>query len=532
MKVTTTTTADGSSNETRGFLVHRQRRPQGKQQEEDEGESAGNFMATNDIGIARRRGAVSRRVIVQLFLVSIVVVVVFGLVCVLQQHQQHHYRQGQQPTQQQERQQRRRLLSTTGANIDGSSVSFSSSGLSLFQISKEIETIGPTIFPPPTDIYYHNTNSKSTLDSNTEIVPLFQPVIGKRHHSKGTSSKRNKDAIFIFAAEYNLNTYILFISTLQDTGYVGDVVIAISKLDYNDQYIRSYLESFDDNNTDTNQESDDQRLNVIVYVLDGLQCYNAEMMPVDGMKGGMRVCNVHSLYGYKRKKSETDSDAIVPLNDPRPPRTVPTTRYELYWIWIQYYTSNSWIMLIDARDTIFQSNPFVNVPRRKTTDVGIGGKLYFFGENIDATRIGKSKKNAKWLLHSYGQTVVDSLKDKPTICSGSTMGEAIAIETYLRSMVNEFDETNVKLMGVDQGYHNYLYYSNKLSNSISSISSITVFDQGYAIINNLGAMRTKELVSYFEKRSPGIDILWRPWLLLSFAFFLCGCFLDTRCTTS
>ena len=65
MKVTTTTT-DGSSNETRGFLVHRQRRPQGKQQEEDEGESAGNFMATNDIGIARRRGAVSRRVIVHL----------------------------------------------------------------------------------------------------------------------------------------------------------------------------------------------------------------------------------------------------------------------------------------------------------------------------------------------------------------------------------------------------------------------------------------------------------------------------------
>ena len=90
--------------------------------------------------------------------------------------------------------------------------------------------------------------------------------------------------------------------------------------------------------------------------------------------------------------------------------------------------------------------------------------------------------------------MVTALEDKPTICSGSTMGEQVAIETYLRAMVNESDETGTKLMGADQGFHNYLYYSNKLANA-NSIKSITVFDQGFAIINNLGAMRTKELVS-------------------------------------
>lgn len=93
---------------------------------------------------------------------------------------------------------------------------------------------------------------------------------------------------------------------------------------------------------------------------------------------------------------------------------------------------------------------------------------------------------------SYGETVVKSVEHKPTICSGSTMGEQVALEQYLRAMVSESDETGTKLMGADQGFHNYLYYSGKLENA-KGIRSITVQDQGSAIINNLGAMRTKEL---------------------------------------
>lgn len=84
------------------------------------------------------------------------------------------------------------------------------------------------------------------------------------------------------------------------------------------------------------------------------------------------------------------------------------------------------------------------------------------------------------------------MQDKPTICSGATMGEQVALETYLRAMVNEFDETEIKLMGADQGFHNYLYYSGKLQHALR-IRSITVFDQGRGIVNNMGAMRTKEL---------------------------------------
>ena len=72
------------------------------------------------------------------------------------------------------------------------------------------------------------------------------------------------------------------------------------------------------------------------------------------------------------------------------------------------------------------------------------------------------------------------------------MGEQVAIETYLRAMVQESDETGTKLMGADQGFHNYLYYSNKLA-SAETIRAIVVFDQGRGAINNLGAMRTAPL---------------------------------------
>jgi hypothetical protein len=118
--------------------------------------------------------------------------------------------------------------------------------------------------------------------------------------------------------------------------------------------------------------------------------------------------------------------------------------------------------------------------------------LFMSQENIEATRIGQSPQNRKWLTSAYGEMVVTAMQDKPTICSGSTMGEQVALETYLRAMVVESDETGTKLMGADQGFHNYLYYSNKLANA-KAIRSITVQDQGFAIINNLGAMRVKEL---------------------------------------
>lgn len=45
------------------------------------------------------------------------------------------------------------------------------------------------------------------------------------------------------------------------------------------------------------------------------------------------------------------------------------------------------------------------------------------------------------------------------------------------------------------GFHNYLYYSGKLTNS-DTISKLVVWEQGKGIINNLGALRTKTFAEW------------------------------------
>ncbi len=113
-------------------------------------------------------------------------------------------------------------------------------------------------------------------------------------------------------------------------------------------------------------------------------------------------------------------------------------------------------------------------------------------------RIGTSSFNRGWLITAYGEKAVLPYYQKPVICSGSTIGNQDAIETYLRAMVAQFDTTLCKTKGCDQGFHNYLYYSGKLGKagskgSIEGISEVIVHDQGKGIINNLAALRMKPL---------------------------------------
>lgn len=121
---------------------------------------------------------------------------------------------------------------------------------------------------------------------------------------------------------------------------------------------------------------------------------------------------------------------------------------------------------------------------------------FFSQENADAVRIGTSDYNRKWLTTAYGRKAIEPFLEEPVICSGSTIGNQDAIETYLRAMVAEYDATLCKQKGCDQGFHNYLYYSKKLDpagGGAEGISSLTVHEQGRGIINNLGALRTKPL---------------------------------------
>jgi len=275
--------------------------------------------------------------------------------------------------------------------------------LGLFHYSEDVQVLGPTSFPRPTDNLPHVEG---------EIVPYLKPVHGKH--------RPDKDAVIAFAAEYVLSNYIVFIESLREAGFDGDIVLAISPLDQRKEEVWTYLTEPGNN---------------IVLYAPVLVCYNAEQEEVESAKGGIRTCNSDNLYARKMPNGD-----LEPIPDPRSPRTVQTLRYEVYWLMSLGISPHSWILLVDARDTVFQLDPFEHVPR-ETDPSGKSGLLYFFGEAPEATRLGKSKQNFKWLSVAYGDKIATLLADKPTICSGATLGEQIALETYMRAMVAESDHT-------------------------------------------------------------------------------------------
>jgi hypothetical protein len=205
--------------------------------------------------------------------------------------------------------------------------------LQQFSISN-FTVLGPTSFPKP-----------SWKAGEDAVAHYLKPTYGQ-HRS-------DSDAIFVLSAEYGINTYLSFVYSLRDTGYEGDVVFGISSIDLRNRQIQQFLS---------------ETPNIITYALD-LRCYNAENELVESAKGGMRVCQVDGLYG-------TESGEAI--EDPRPPRTIATTRYELYWLWSLHYSKHSWIMLLDARDAFFQTNPFQRVPRCHEPDHPTG-ILHLFG---------------------------------------------------------------------------------------------------------------------------------------------------------
>jgi len=331
-------------------------------------------------------------------------------------------------------------------------IDMNSSKSELFEIAHEIAVNAPSAFPKPT-----------YLINDPDVQVVVEPDIGQH--------RPDKDVVMAYAEGYTVDYYMSFIETLRATGFDGDIVMATSETDQLRPYVLEYLK---------------EQENLVVYSRP-LDCFESDgrIPSKRRMKRGQpdvfQMCLLNDVYGWK----DADGKVTKTAKDPRIGRAVATLRYEWYWIWAQHYNPDSWVMLVDARDTFFQTNPFANLPRNQN------GLLYFFGENAEATRIGISRKNRNWILRGYGEEVLEALKDKPTICSGSTMGEQLAIETYLRALVNEWDETDIMMTGSDQGFHNYLYYSGKLANS-ASISKLVVWEQGKGIINNLGALRTKE----------------------------------------
>ena len=169
--------------------------------------------------------------------------------------------------------------------------------------------------------------------------------------------------MFAYAEGYTLPYYMMFIETLKDTGFIGDVVLAIAdqsiiKPNVED-YLRIYARRQDDDTT-----TDDQMLHVVVYqaslVCDESNGTTGRHLTARGETDVFEMCQLHHVYGWKDDHGKITGTTL----DPRSGRVVATLRYEFYWIWSLRYNPSNWLMLLDARDSFFQSNPFADLPRQ------------------------------------------------------------------------------------------------------------------------------------------------------------------------
>ena len=316
-------------------------------------------------------------------------------------------------------------------------------------------------------------NRKSFPKPSSLANPNAQVILQPTH---GTHNPKS-DAVFAFAEGYQLHTYVGFVESLKATHYQGDVVLSVSHRTKLSTGVQDYL------------NADHGDINLVYYAVDWT-CWKKNGDRISNTNGGMSDCQVNGLYG--------DEDGR-PLDDPREARPVATARYELYWIWSLHYEPFRRILLIDVRDTYFQRSPFDDLPMPKAGNYANGsggGVLRLYEENASpssaAENIGKSSFNSKWISGAYGKQVLDQMRDKPVICSGSTIGDAVAIEAYLRAMISQFDITRCKMKGCDQGMHQVLYYANHLI-GVEGIDEIVVSKQGEGEINNLAAMRNSPL---------------------------------------
>ena len=282
------------------------------------------------------------------------------------------------------------------------------------------------------------TTFPSPLEKINNGKVILKPAFG--------THRPQADAIFSFAQGYPLKDFIKFIRTLEQTGYSGDVVFSVQQYDKLNQDIIQFLsQKF-------------ERLNIIVYSI-SWQCFQRNGDPLE-MPDDYALCKIQSDF-YADKTNHTI------LQDPRIPRPLATARFDLYWAWVFQYNPLSMLMLIDFRDVIFQLHPFINITR--SLPGSNEGVLYFYevifilimlenklfllsifvrliflilhyifairfsllSQEHYSTLIGQSAFNYGWLQGAYGRNEAEKMKQKRILCSGSTIGEQVAVEVRI-----------------------------------------------------------------------------------------------------
>ena len=340
---------------------------------------------------------------------------------------------------------------------------------------------------PPLSSFNPARPHPSTPEVSTHTAPVYSTAVtvkspessspktglGASHHytpvagdfpTSGTKptfgEHKGTDAIFALACKYPDFYYKRFVGTLRKFGYEDDIVLAVSPPSQMKRGVEEYV----------------KKTNVVAYAFD-VDC-----------KGTDNCQLKEEFLGYP---------------DPRPYRTFANIRYALYEYWLQYYNENSYILILDFRDTFFQASPFQSFGDFHTRTPKY--ELQMFAENWKVKTIGKCVFNSMWIKKCFGKPAILPLKELAVICSGSTLGSFQSILFYTQTMLRSMDTVQCWKKGIesDQGYQNYLFYNGKFN---TPDGNATLFHQGNGPVNTIGAMNGFRVPK--NQKGP-LDTFWK-----------------------
>jgi hypothetical protein len=137
-------------------------------------------------------------------------------------------------------------------------------------------------------------------------------------------------------------------------------------------------------------------------------------------------------------------------------------RYRRYLLYLQYLREHGArfdrVMLADAKDVIFQLDPFSWNPQPG---------VHFLLEETHV-RIGHCRLHRLWMGCQFGKDYVERHAEETVTCSGTTFGDTAGILEYLQNMIATIMKAKnlAKIYGGDQGIHNYLLQEELLPNSV------------------------------------------------------------------
>jgi len=305
----------------------------------------------------------------------------------------------------------------------------------------------------------------SELAGNTSIV-ILEPTMGKH--------RRHMDAVFSIAEGVELKALALFVITLRESHFIGDIVFSAPSRENMLPGVYDFL----------NYHSG---LGLVVYedVIEFEQ-YGKEYMSTDSAKVYLK-----GLYGDNITKKS--------FEDPRHNRHIGVARFELYWLWSTRYDPNSKILLIDTKNTYFQNDGTNGMGSGMGCLTNQKGNLHLYEGNKAISIL--NNKNQTMIPAAYSTEVLQIITSYPVLIPSSTHGNQLAIEAYLRAMVKQFDYTQCVKMYCEWAFHNYLYYFGVLQGA-PGINHIRVRNQGTGSVNPLAQSEVLLDVEYVGNKVP------------------------------